>query len=555
MNGISRALCRASAGVVCCAATLVAGAAAGEAWIRVNNVGYLSGDPKIAVLSSDDPCAGEFLVGEFAAPIGPDQGAWGPFAHNYRLDFSAWRTPGRWRVRAAGVESPEFAVGDDAYAHAAGKLMEFMRLQRCGDNPLQPKCHQHDAFDADTGETFDLVGGWHDAGDRLKHMLTTTYCVAALFLADEEDEARHGAALVKKLHPRENVLFVQIGDDRDHMPPNTLWHDDQSDYGRGPGGPRAAWRATGRPEGPQHKNKSSGLANLAGRCAAALALAGDVDAARTLYELAKSRPGTAMSVPVRAPYYYSEVTYHDDLEWGATELYLATGETKYRDEALAHARQAGVNPAMGCDAHGHYEFFPYANLAHWRLGLVAGPEVRRELAEFYRQGLERVRVKAEANPYRLGTPLAWCSTNDVVAAATEAVLYERLTGDRTYRALAAEARDWIFGRNPWGVSFVIGVPENGRHASRPHHLFYKLADHLPVGGLVDGPVTKAINDALKFEPFEDDELARFQSETAVYHDVFADFSTNEPIIDGTVSLALLLHVWPEEDRDGGGAGK
>jgi endoglucanase len=143
----------------------------------------------------------------------------------------------------------------------------------------------------------------------------------------------------------------------------------------------------------------------------------------------------------------------------------------------------------------------------------------------------------------VGTPLVWCSTNDVTALATQAMLYEQMTGDATYRALAAEARDWLFGRNPWGVSFVIGVPEGGRAASKPHHLFYKLQGHVPVGGVVDGPVSKETNDSLKFEPFGDDDLARFQSDVAVYHDLFADFSTNEPIIDGTVSLLLLLKVW------------
>jgi endoglucanase len=183
------------------------------------------------------------------------------------------------------------------------------------------------------------------------------------------------------------------------------------------------------------------------------------------------------------------------------------------------------------------------NLAHWRLWPHVSKAEQAELAAFYHDGLEKVRERAAKNPYRLGTPLVWCSTNDVVALATEAMLYERMTGDTRYRELAAEARDWIFGRNPWGVSFVIGVPEHGRHANRPHHLFYKLANHLPVGGLVDGPVYKDINDGLKFEPFGDDELARFQSDAGVYHDLFADFSTNEPIIDGTVSLLLLLSVW------------
>ena len=117
------------------------------------------------------------------------------------------------------------------------KLLQFMQLQRCGDNPVTgQKCHQQDAFDADTGEMLDLVGGWHDAGDRIKHMITTSYCVAALFLAGAEDEARHGAALVRKIHPRPDAIYVQIGDDRDHLPPERLWHDDESDYGRGPGG-------------------------------------------------------------------------------------------------------------------------------------------------------------------------------------------------------------------------------------------------------------------------------------------------------------------------------
>lgn len=533
------------------ACLLAAAAAPGPAadavprsWIRVNNVGYLPDDPKIAVLSSAVALDGEFSVGDHSAGIGPDLGPWGPFAHNYRLDFSCLRDAGRYRIRCGTVESPEFTIGDDAYADVPAALLEFMRLQRCGDNPITgEKCHQQDGFDTTTDEMVDLVGGWHDAGDRLKHMITTSYCVAALFLADARDEARHGAELVKKLHPAPDVLYVQIGDDRDHMPPHTLWHDDKSDYGRGPGGSRAAWRATGAPEGPKYRNESSGLANLAGRCAAALVLGGDVEAATSLYALAQARPGVAMSVPVRARYYYGESSSFDDLEWAATELFIATGEKRYLDDAIRWADRAGDNPWMGTDTHGHYEFFPYVNLAHWRLHPHVDAPTQKRLAEYYRAGLERIRQRAERNPYRLGTPLVWCSTNDVVALATQARLYELMTGETTYRQLAAEARDWIFGRNPWGVSLVVGVPKTGRHASRPHHLFHKLADHLPVGGLVDGPVSKEINDRFKFDAISDPELAPFQSDVAVYHDQYADFSTNEPIIDGTVSLLLLLHVW------------
>jgi hypothetical protein len=518
-------------------------------WIRVNQVGYLPGDPKVALLSSDRPLEGDFAVGDFRASIGADQGAWGPFAHNYRLDFSALRKPGQYQVRFGAIESPPFRIGADAYAAVPTALLEFLKLQRCGINPVTGrKCHQQDGIDTTTGARVDLVGGWHDAADRLKHMITTSYCVAALSLANSDAaraEARYGAELVRKLHPAPEVLYVQIGDDRDHRPPATLWHDDRSDYGFGVGGPRSAWRATGRPEGPKYHNRSSGLASLAGRCAAALALAGDIEAARSLYAMAQTSPGCAMSVPVVSPYYYGESTYLDDLEWGAVELFLANNERRYLDDAVRYADQAGDNAWMGRDRHGHYEFFPYVNLAHWRLYPHVDAATKQRLAGYYRSGLERICQRAERNPYRIGTPLVWCSTNDVIAFATQARLYEMMTGEQRYRRLAAEARDWIFGRNPWGVSFVVGVPEHGVFPRHPHHLFAKLAGRLPRGGLVDGPVTREINRGLKYSDFGADALAKFQSEAAVYHDLYEDFSTNEPILDGTVSLLLLLSLWAQ----------
>ena len=182
-------------------------AAGGGAWIRVNRVGYLPDDPKIAILSSDGPRQGKFKVGPFSGPIGPDQGAWGPFAHNYRLDFSALHEPGEYRVSFGGINSPSFRIGDDAYRDVPDKLLAFMRLQRCGENPVTgQKCHQQDGIDVATGQRLDLVGGWHDAADRLKHMITTTYCVAALSLAGATDEAEYGAGLVRKIHPDASTI-------------------------------------------------------------------------------------------------------------------------------------------------------------------------------------------------------------------------------------------------------------------------------------------------------------------------------------------------------------
>jgi hypothetical protein len=40
--------------------------------------------------------------------------------------------------------------------------------------------------------------------------------------------------------------------------------------------------------------------------------------------------------------------------------------------------------------------------------------------------------------------------------------------------------------------------------------------------------------------YQPDEYEQFQSELAVYHDDYGDYSTNEPTMDGTASLIYLL---------------
>ena len=48
------------------------------------------------------------------------------------------------------------------------------------------------------------------------------------------------------------------------------------------------------------------------------------------------------------------------------------------------------------------------------------------------------------------------------------------------------------------------------------------------------------NNLLGIELHEPDEYTEFQSNVAVYHDDYGDYSTNEPTMDGTASLIYLL---------------
>jgi len=59
--------------------------------------------------------------------------------------------------------------------------------------------------------------------------------------------------------------------------------------------------------------------------------------------------------------------------------------------------------------------------------------------------------------------------------------------------------------------------------------------------LVDGPVyTNIYKNLIGIQLAEADEYAAFQSDLAVYHDDYGDYSTNEPTMDGTASLIYLL---------------
>ena len=158
-------------------------------------------------------------------------------------------------------------------------------------------------------------------------------------IPDVLDEAKWGLDWILKMHAAPDQLFHQIADDRDHrgwkMP-----DEDHSDYGWGKNSYRVAYFATGVPQGlREYKSEATGVANLAGRCAAALALGAKIwaaegydpafsaqcqQAAESVYALGRKKEGFQQGNSYGAPYRYGEDTWADDMEWGAAELFALT---------------------------------------------------------------------------------------------------------------------------------------------------------------------------------------------------------------------------------------
>lgn len=510
------------------------------------------------------------------------EGAFGPCVATWRLDFSVLRRTGTFRVRIGAYASPLFPVSAEVYRGLADTLLGYMRQQRSGFNPfLGDTAHRYDGRIVDhptrSGERITVGGGWADAADYLQYVTTSATATYHLLSAwrdapeafgdahdarglpgangvpDLLDEARHGLTWLLRMHPDDSTLFNQLGDDRDHVYLDLITTD-SSDYGWGKGMDRPVYPCTGAPQGLlRYKNRSTGYASTAGKMAAAFALGARTFAerdpafadtlrarARSAYALGVRYPGVCQTAPASAPYFYEEDSWADDMELGAALLHDLTGERAFLADAMTYARQEPLTPWMGADTARHYQWYPWHNAGHFEAWRHASAAERRELARYYRTGLERVVARAD-HGFRIGIPFIWCSNDLLVSFATQAAFYREMTGDTRFRAYEEAAVDWLFGANPWGTSMVIGLPRDGVFPRDPHTELPDSLHHGLVGGLVDGPVKRSIFLNLKaVRLLRPDEFAAFNTGDIVYHDDWGDYATNEHIMDGTANLLYLL---------------
>ncbi|MBN1790701.1 MAG: glycoside hydrolase family 9 protein, partial [Bacteroidales bacterium] len=570
-----------------------------QSWIRINQLGYLPASVKVAVLVSKDGITlTEFelhhaLTGKvlYKSDRIKGFGAYGAFKSGFRLDFSDYVQQGPVCIVAAGVKSPVFNISESVYDGTADFLLHYMRQQRCGYNPfLHDSCHTHDGYriyhPLSDSARLDVTGGWHDATDYLQYTATSANAVYQMLLAyienpdafgdaylangergsneipDILDEIKWGLDWLLKMNPDSGEMYNQIADDRDHQG-FRLPNQDSVSYGKGL--ERPVYFCTGEVQGVrQYKNRATGIASTAGKFASAFAMGAlvlkdfDADLSRQLadkaidaWEFGKANPGACQTAPCTAPYFYEEDNWTDDMELAGSVLYELTGKKEYLDEAVMYGRQEHVTPWMGADTARHYQWYPFLNMGHWGIGKSSDELYAAEFTGYWRKGIENVWNKGKNNPFLNGVPGIWCSNNLTVALLTQCHLYARLTGDRTFDEMEAALRDWLFGCNPWGSSMIIGLPAYGDYPADPHSSLSVLHGYALDGGLVDGPVYHSIFSNLKgIAMAGGDEYHMFQSNHTVYHDDYADYSTNEPTMDGTADLTYYLSAMQQESKAG-----
>jgi endoglucanase len=574
-------------------------------WIRINLLGYTPKGIKVAVWCSKEQQAisnwqlvdanSNKIV--FTGKAEKTFGAYGPYTQTSRLNFSSFTKPGKYYLQAGNARSPEFRIADDVYNGAADFCLRYMRQQRCGFNPfLKDSCHTHDGYvlygekaGIKDSTHIDAVGGWHDASDYLKYSATSANAAYHLLMAyrdfkniftDEKlanglngkngmadvlDEAKWGLDWLLKMYPRGDWMFNQVADDRDHMGMRIPKED--SFYGRDH--ERPVYFITGEPQQRgKFLNNTTGSSSTAGKFSSAFALGAelfekrDKGYSKKLEQESESafwfgirQKGVAQTASVRSPYIYAEDNWSDDMELaGVMQINIEKTIPDWEDKSfepppppiplrivIDFSRQEKITPWLGKDTANHYQWYPFINLGHYELAKQLKGKQRDEIIRYYKQGIQKVWNKAKQNAFYRGVPFIWCSNNLTTSFAIQCYWYRQLTNDKQFQELEQANFDWLFGCNPWGTSFVYGLPGNADTPTDPHSAFTHLKNYPIDGGLVDGPVYGSIyKNLIGITLYQPDEYADFQSDLAVYHDDYGDYSTNEPTMDGTASLIYLL---------------
>jgi len=498
--------------------------------VRVNQLGYLPDRPKQATLISDAQEPVPFTVHDrrgvtvytgFSQPwlVRPEPTS-GLNVHV--LDFSGLTLRGAgFRIESADGRSCPFEVTNRVYDMLRADALGFFYVMRSGTQISETIAPGYDrpaghagrspnrgdvAVPAWTGVgarrlypgwrcegTFDVSGGWYDAGDYGKYVTSGGIAVwqllSTLGLLKKADSSLRLRELTDSIRSEcrwqlDWLVRMQVpaGDPLSglafHRVHGTQWS------------PMPGWPHEDPTERVLHRPSTAATLHLAAVAAKGARLFRTADApysrmllhvARTAYQAARRHPHLiAPDDHARfggGPYADDELG--DDFYWAAVELCLTTDEEFYRQEVLLSAQHA----ADAFDLAG-FDFDRVAAPARLDLALAGRHLVDYDrVVDSVRQGADRLLELQSQQPW--GQPYAptegwhWGSNGRILNNLVVLAVAHLVSGSSHYADAVATGMDYLLGRNALGQSYITGYGTDYTCHQRTRQFGHDLDPALP----------------------------------------------------------------------------
>lgn len=528
----------------------------------------------------------------------------------HTIDFSSVTTAGTYTVAADGDVSYAFEIGTDAYEQLRLDALNYFYLARSGieieasivgEDYARPAGHVSEAGGSDTNQgdynvacqpvseseavygepwtcdyTLDVVGGWYDAGDHGKYVVNGGIATAQLLQTYERTKNAASADLGALDDGTLNV--PETGNDVPDVLDEARWelefmmsmmvpqgeqlegmvHHKIHDFG---------W--TGLPllphNDPQtrylHRPSTAATLNLAATAAQGARLFAPYDEAFAEQLLASARTAWAAALANPSIYApaadgnngggpYNDSDVSDEFYWAAAELYITTGEKRFRDFVL----NSPVHTADVFDVGGFY-WGSVAALGRMDLATVPnGLPGRSGVIASVLEGADAIAAVQADQEFGLALPddtFDWGSNSQVLNNMVVLGTAYDLSGDQAYLDAAIESADYLLGRNALNLSYITGYGDV--YAQNQHSRWFAAQlnpdlPHPPPGSVAGGPNPQTATWDPTFANLYPDQDCAPQF---CYVDHIQSWSTNEITVNWNSALSWVASFLADQEQGAG----